>query len=104
MIEAGLWEPKPRRHRHGKRRERRSAFEEMVLMDTSMHSWIEDRSDEEIVLIALIDDATSRLCCRFFSRDTGAANRQFLNPAYPPAGSPTPTSTPEPWARRHLRP
>jgi hypothetical protein len=31
-----------------------------------------------MVLIALIDDATSRLFCRFFPRDTGAANRQLL--------------------------
>jgi hypothetical protein len=47
-------------------------------MDTSIHAWLEDRSMEEIVLIALIDDATSRLVCRFFPRDTGAANRQLL--------------------------
>ena len=47
-------------------------------MDTSIHAWLEDRSQEEIVLIALIDDATSRLHARFFPRDTGAANRQLL--------------------------
>lgn len=78
MIAEGLWEPRPRKHRHRKRRERRSAFGEMVLMDTSIHPWLEDRSEEEIVLIALIDDATSRLYCRFSPRDTGAANRQLL--------------------------
>jgi hypothetical protein len=78
MIGAGLWQPKKRRHRHRKRRERRAAFGELVFMDTSVHAWLEDRSREEIVLIALIDDATSRLYCRFFPRDTGAANRQLL--------------------------
>lgn len=78
MIHEELWEPKPRKHRHRRRRERRRAFGEMVLMDTSIHPWLEERSDEEIVLIALIDDATSRLYGRFFPRDTGAANRQLL--------------------------
>jgi transposase InsO family protein len=47
-------------------------------MDTSIHAWLEDRSSEEIVLIAMIDDATSRLYARFFPRDTGAANRQLI--------------------------
>ena len=78
MIAEGLWETRPRKHRHRRRRERRGAFGEMVLMDTSIHPWLEGRSDEEIVLIALIDDATSRLYCRFFPRDTGEANRQLL--------------------------
>jgi len=78
MIEEGLWVPKPRKCRHRKRRERRVAYGEMVLMDTSIHDWLEGRSEEEMVLIALIDDATSRLYCRFFPRDTGAANRQLL--------------------------
>lgn len=78
MIEAGLWTPKERKNRHRKRRERRAAFGELVLMDTSIHPWLEDRSEEEIVLIALIDDATSRIFCHFFPRDTGAANRQLL--------------------------
>lgn len=78
LIEAGLWEPKRRKNRHRRRRERRGSVGEMVLMDTSIHAWLEGRSEEEIVLIALIDDATSGLYCRFFPRDTGAANRQLL--------------------------
>lgn len=78
MMAEGLWEARPRKHRHRRRRERRGSFGEMVLMDTSIHPWLEGRSDEEMVLIALIDDATSRLYCRFFPRDTGAANRQLL--------------------------
>jgi hypothetical protein len=78
MIEDGLWKVKRQGKRHRTRRERRAAFGEMVLMDTSIHAWLEDRSSEEIVLIALIDDATSRLTARFFPRDTGAANRQLI--------------------------
>lgn len=78
MIQEGLWKAKPQGMRHRKKRERRAACGEMVLMDTSIHAWLEDRSSEEIVLIALIDDATSRLRGRFFPRDTGAANRQLI--------------------------
>jgi hypothetical protein len=78
MIEAGRWVVKPRKTRHRRRRERRAAYGEMVLMDTSIHDWLEGRGEEEMVLIALIDDATSRLYCRFFPKDTGVANRQLL--------------------------
>lgn len=77
-IEEGLWEPRKRRRKHRRRRERSAAFGELLLMDTSLHAWLEERSREPIVLIALIDVATSRLFCRFFPRDTGAANRQLL--------------------------
>jgi len=78
MIAADLWEPAPQGKRHRRRRERRAAFGELVLMDTSVHPWLEQRFGQEIVLIALIDDATSRLRARFFPRDTGAANRQMI--------------------------
>lgn len=78
LIEEGLWSPKKQGQRHRRRRERRRAYGEMVLMDTSIHAWLEERSTEEIVLIAMIDDATSRLYARFFPRDTGVANRQLI--------------------------
>ena len=78
MIQEGLWAVRHRRKRHRRRRERRAVLGELVLIDTSIHDWLEKRSDEEIVLIALIDDATSRLHAHFFPRDTGAANRQIL--------------------------
>lgn len=78
LIAEGLWRVRKQGQRHRRKRERRAAFGELVLMDTSVHAWLEDRWAEEIVLIALIDDATSRLFCRFFPRDTGAANRQLL--------------------------
>jgi hypothetical protein len=78
MIAAGLWEVHARKLRHRRRRQRRAACGELVQMDTSIHRWLEDRSSEEIVLIAMIDDATSRLFARFFPRDTGAANRRMI--------------------------
>jgi hypothetical protein len=78
MIETGLLKPARQGKRHRRRRERRAAFGELVLMDTSIHPWLEKRFGQEIVLIAMIDDATSRLRARFFSRDTGAANRQMI--------------------------
>jgi hypothetical protein len=78
MIAAGLWEARSRKLRHRKRRQRRAACGELVQMDTSIHRWLEERTSEEIVLIAMIDDATSRLFARFFPRDTGAANRRMI--------------------------
>jgi hypothetical protein len=78
MIQDGCWTVRPRKQRHRKRRERRAAFGELTLIDTSIHPWLEERTGEPIVLIALIDDATGRLHARFFPRDTGAANRQIL--------------------------
>jgi hypothetical protein len=47
-------------------------------MDTSIHPWFEDRSSEQPVLIAMIDDATSRLYARFAQSDTGRANREVI--------------------------
>jgi hypothetical protein len=78
MIAEGLWKPARQGKRHRRRRERRAAFGELVLMDTSIHPWLENRFGQEIVLIAMIDDATSQLRARFFPRDTGAANRQMI--------------------------
>ncbi|MBI2403983.1 MAG: ISNCY family transposase [Gemmatimonadetes bacterium] len=78
LIAEGLWRVRKQGQRHRRQRERRAAVGELVLMDTSEHAWLEARSSEEIALIAMIDDATSRLFARFVPRDTGAANRQML--------------------------
>ncbi|GIW52084.1 MAG: transposase [Gemmatimonadales bacterium] len=78
LIAEGLWRVRKQGKRHRQKRPRRAAYGELVLMDTSVHPWLEDRCSEEIVLIAMIDDATGRLYARFFPRDTGAANRQLL--------------------------
>lgn len=78
LIEAGRWEVTPRRLRHRQWRERRAARGELVQMDTSVHPWLEERSSETIVLIAMVDDATSDLFARFAPRDTGRANQQMV--------------------------
>lgn len=78
MIGEGLWFVKERKLRHRSRRQRKAAYGELVQMDTSIHAWFEDRAVEQPVLIAMIDDATSRLFARFDKSDSGAANRRML--------------------------
>ncbi len=78
MIEAGRWSPSERKLHHRSRRDRRAAYGELVQMDTSIHPWLEGRSHEQPVLIAMIDDATSRLHARFAPSDTGKANRELI--------------------------
>jgi transposase-like protein len=67
----------PRRRRLRPRRERSG---ELLQMDTSLHAWLEGRAaaQGEPVLIALIDDATSRLWARFYPADTSEANMDLL--------------------------
>jgi DNA-binding Lrp family transcriptional regulator len=78
QSEAGLW--KPRRQRIEKVhvwRERRAAFGELVLMDTSDHDWLEGRGPR-LYLVAMIDDATSRLWGRFVESDSTTENLRTL--------------------------
>jgi hypothetical protein len=58
-------------------RPRRSRFGELVQWDTSEHDWLEGRG-EKLYLIAMIDDATSRLFARFVLHDTAEENMKFL--------------------------
>jgi hypothetical protein len=69
LLAEGLWQLKRRRDQHRSRRPRRSCFGELVQMDTSIHDWTEGRG-ENMVLIHMIDDATSRLLGRFYDADT----------------------------------
>ena len=69
LLAEGLWQPQRRRDQHRSRRPRRSCFGELVQMDTSIHDWTEGRG-EDMVLLHLIDDATSRLLGRFYDADT----------------------------------
>jgi transposase len=78
MIEAGLWKAKRSRVRHHQWRARKECRGEMVQMDTSIHAWLEGRALEEPVLIAMIDDATSRLYARFFTEDSTRTNMTLL--------------------------
>jgi hypothetical protein len=78
LIAEGVWQPDRRRRRHRKRRPRRRARGELVLMDSSEHDWLEGRGADELSLVAMVDDATSKLFAFFYPRDTGLANRQVI--------------------------
>jgi len=58
-------------------RPRRSRFGELVQWDTSDHDWLEGRG-EKLYLIAMIDDATSRLLARFVRHDSTEENMRLL--------------------------
>jgi hypothetical protein len=78
MIQAALWRPRSRR---GKAvhvwRERRASFGELVMQDSSPFPWLEQRGPA-CQLIALIDDATSRIWARFAEHDTTEENLRTL--------------------------
>src|SRR5512146_2901339 len=65
VPDAHLWRP------------RRSRFGELVQWDTSDHDWLEGRG-ERLYLIAMIDDATSRLLARFVRHDSTEENMKLL--------------------------
>jgi transposase len=58
-------------------RPRRSRLGELVQWDTSEHDWLEGRG-EKLYLIAMIDDATSRLFARFVRHDSTAENMKLV--------------------------
>jgi len=49
----------------------------LVQMDTSIHEWLEGRG-EAMVLVAMIDDATSRIEARFYEGETVEAHFDLL--------------------------
>lgn len=65
VQEVHLWRP------------RRSRLGELVQWDTSEHDWLEGRG-ERLYLIAMIDDATSRLLARFVRHDSTEENMRVL--------------------------
>jgi hypothetical protein len=78
MSAAGLWQSRRRRlQRVYVWRPRRSAFGELVMMDSSPFRWLEDRGPA-CHLIALIDDATSRVWGRFVLHDSSEENLRTL--------------------------
>jgi Helix-turn-helix domain len=87
LIEEGRWQRRRRRESHRSRRPRRSCFGELVPMDASVHHWLEGRG-EELVLLSMIDDATSRVLARFYREGTVEAHMDLL----------------ERWLRRYGRP
>jgi len=78
MMRGKLWRGKkektPQAHLW---RPRRSRFGELVQWDTSEHDWLEGRG-EKLYLIAMIDDATSRLFARFVRHDSTEENMKLV--------------------------
>jgi transposase len=77
MIGAGLWQPRARKVKHRQWRARRRCLGELVQVDTSIHDWFEGRGPQ-VVLISLIDDATSRVFRRFYPTDSTVTNMTHL--------------------------
>lgn len=74
MVEAGMWRVERREKAPFHQwRERRHCSGELVQWDTSVHNWVEDRGPR-FYLIAMIDDATSRLFGRFVEHDSAEEN------------------------------
>ena len=78
MMGAKLWRGKKEKLREVHLwRPRRSRLGELVQWDTSEHDWLEGRG-EKLYLIAMIDDATSRLFARFVRHDSTVENLRLL--------------------------
>jgi transposase len=78
MMRAKLWRGKKEKAKQIHTwRPRRSRFGELVQWDTSEHDWLEGRG-EKLYLIAMIDDATSRLWARFVRQDSTEENMKLL--------------------------
>ncbi len=60
LIQEGLHKPKKKKKIHRAWRPRKECFGELVQLDGSIHDWFEDRAPR-CVLVAYIDDATSRI-------------------------------------------
>jgi hypothetical protein len=78
MIGGKLWRAKREKvNKVHAWRPRRSRFGELVQWDTSEHDWLEGRG-EPLYLIAMIDDATSRLFARFVRHDSTEENMKLV--------------------------
>src|SRR6266404_6202834 len=74
MVQASLWRPRAQRVKTiHVWRERRASFGELVMQDSSPFRWLEERGPA-CQLIAMIDDATSRVWARFTEHDTTEEN------------------------------
>jgi len=88
MSAAGLWQVRRRRARRVHVwRPRRSCFGELVMMDSSPYRWLEERGPAAH-LIALIDDASSRVWGRLVAHDSTEENLRTFGG----------------WLKRHGRP
>jgi DNA-binding Lrp family transcriptional regulator len=87
LLAEGLWQRQRKRDPHRSRRPRRSCFGELVQMDASIHNWLEGRG-EEMILIAMIDDASNHVEACFYRSGTVETHMDLLGI----------------WLRRHGRP
>lgn len=80
MIGGKLWQAKKEKVKQVHAwRPRRERYGELVQWDTSEHDWLEGRGgSEKLYLIAMIDDATSRLWARFVRHDSREENMKLL--------------------------
>jgi transposase len=69
MLAEGLWSRERNGWRHRRRRERKEHFGELVQMDGSFHSWLEERGPEGC-LIDMADDATNKTLARLGEEET----------------------------------
>jgi len=78
LIKAQLWRRRRVRIEQAHVwRARRARYGELLQWDSSEHDWLEGRG-EELYLIAMIDDATSRLSARFVRHDSTEENLKQL--------------------------
>jgi hypothetical protein len=80
MIRGKLWQAKKEKVKQVHVwRPRRERYGELVQWDTSEHDGLEGRGGgEKLYLIAMIDDATSRLWARFVRHDSREENMKLL--------------------------
>jgi hypothetical protein len=77
LVGEGLWRRRRKRDKHRRRRERRECLGELVQGDGSHHDWLEGRGPR-MVLVALIDDASSKVVARFYPAETTEAYMDLL--------------------------
>jgi hypothetical protein len=77
LVSEGLWERQRKRDQHRQRRDRRECFGELVQADGSHHDWLEGRGPW-MVLVVMIDDATSRAMARLYPAETTEAYMDLL--------------------------
>jgi len=65
LIGKGLWDRHRKSRGHHQNRPRKECYGQMVILDGSHHDWLEGRGPW-LVIMAYIDDATSRLYARFY--------------------------------------
>lgn len=92
LLDAALWQRQRRRDCQRSRRPRRSCFGELVQRDASIHDWLEGRG-EELVLVSMIDEATSQVLARCYRAGTVEAHLDLLGRWLRQHGRPSALST-----------